>query len=214
MRTQQPSKANGVTPSQPDGAEVTAAKPAATKPAAVKGQDKVGRGQPPRKSQYKPGETGNPGGRPPGRVSLKKAAENAFSRKLSYEVYGKTVRISMLEAILIEHGLKAVKGDAKSAGIALNFAAKALAPKETEPLDDTTPSRRAAPSRELYAGIDEGRPLSGEDMIECSRLAAIIDHGGLFALSPADFALARDIRNRALGVDTPPDNHSGTADPS
>ena len=213
MRTKQPSKTNDATPSQPDGAEVTAAKPAATKSAAVKGQDKVGRGQPPRKSQYKPGQTGNPRGRPPGRISLRKAAEKAFSRKVSYEVDGKTVRISMLEAMLIEHALKAVKGDARSAGIVLNFAAKALAPKETDPLDDTTPSRRALPSRELFAGIDEGR-LSGEDMIEFSRLSAIIDHGGLFALSPADFALARDIRSRALGEDAPPDNDSGTADPS
>ena len=212
MRTKQPSKANDATPSQPDGAEVTAAKPAATKSAAVKGQDKVGRGRPPRKSQYQPGQTGNPRGRPPGQISLKKAAENAFSRKVSYEVDGKTVRISMLEAMLIEHGLKAVKGDAKSAGIALN-AAKVLAPKEADPLDDTTPSWRTLPSRELFAGIDEGR-LLGEDMIEFSRLSAIIDHGGLFALSPADFALARDIRNRALGKDTAPENHSGTADPS
>ncbi len=212
MRAKQPSKANDATPSQSDSAEVTAAKPAATKSAAVKGQDKVGRGQPPRKSQYKPGQTGNPRGRPPGQISLRKAAEKAFSRKVSYEVDGKTVRISILEAMLIEHALKAVKGDAKSAGIAFN-AAKVLAPKDADPLEDTRPSRRALPSRELFSGIDAGR-LSGEDMIEFSRLSATIDHGGLFALSPADFALARDIRNRALGVDTPPDNDSGTADPS
>ncbi len=140
MRTKQPSKANDATPSQPDGAEVTAAKPAATKSAAVKGQDKVGRGQPPRKSQYKPGQTGNPRGRPPGQISLKKAAENAFSRKVSYEVDGKTVRISMLEAMLIEHGLKAVKGDAKSAGIALNLPPRPLPRKR--PIRSTTRRHR------------------------------------------------------------------------
>lgn len=212
MRTHRQTN-NNATPGQPERAEATNGKAGATKSPKAKRRAKVGRGQPPRTSQFKPGQSGNPRGRPPGRISLKKAAENAFSRKLSYEVDGKTVRISMLEAVLMKHGYKAVEGDARSAGIVLSFAAKAIAPKESDPLDDTTSSLQTLPSRELFAGIDEGR-LSGEDMIQFSRLAATIDHGGLFALSPADFALARDIRSRGLGEGTPPGNHPGTADRS
>ncbi len=208
MRTRRPTKINNATPGQPDGAEATAARAGATKSTKAKRPAKVGRGQPPRKSQFKPGQSGNPGGRPPGRVSLKKAAENAFSRKLSYEIDGKVGRASMLEAVLIKHGLMAVEGDARSASLVLTFAAKALTPKEMDPLDDTTPLRRTLPSQELFAGIDQSR-LSGADMIHFSRLAATIDHGGLFALSPADFALARDIRSRGLGEDSTPGNQSG-----
>ena len=130
MRTRRPTKINNATPGQPDGAEATAARAGATKSTKAKRPGKVGRGQPPRKSQFKPGQSGNPGGRPPGRVSLKKAAENAFSRKLSYEIDGKVGRASMLEAVLIKHGLMAVEGDARSASLVLTFAAKALTPKE------------------------------------------------------------------------------------
>ena len=212
-RTHQRSTIDDAMPDRTDGAEATLAKAEKGKSAAVRAQGKVGRGHPPAKSRYKPGECGNPGGRPPGRVSLKKAAENAFSRKVSYKVDGKTVRISMLEAILIEHGLKGVKGDTRSAGIALNFAVKTLVPQEAEPLDDTASSRRVRPSSELFAGID-GEHVSGDDMIQFSRLSAIMDGGGLFALSPADFALAREIRNRQLGDDNVPGNHPGTTDPA
>lgn len=196
-RTNQASKINHAAPDQ---GEATRSKAAAAKSAAVKRrrQDKVGPGHPPRESLYAPGQSGNPGGRPPGVVSLKKSVEKVLSQKINYEVDGKTGRVSRLEALLTEHAIMGIKGDVRSAVLVLNFAAKALIPKETDQLDDTTSSRTALPSWELFAGLDEQR-ISGQDMIDLARLSAIVDSDGLLGLSPEDFTLVCEIRGRSLG---------------
>jgi len=82
--------------------------------------DPVGYKQPPRHSQFKPGQSGNPKGRPKKTSSL----PDVFAKELRTQIpiikNGKRKKVSMLEAIVKQHLNKAANGDAKAAALVLN----------------------------------------------------------------------------------------------
>src|ERR1700761_2226010 len=95
----------------------------------------VGFGKPPRHSQFQPGRSGNPGGRP---KKLKTVAD-AFAKQARKMVNapikgGGTIRASMLDLIAITHCSQAAKGDHKSAALVL----RVLEPTEKD-RDDGLP---------------------------------------------------------------------------
>jgi hypothetical protein len=83
-------------------------------------KDPVGYKKPPRHTQFKPGQSGNPKGRP------KKAATlpDVFSKELRTQVpiinHGKRKKVSMLVAIVKQNLNKAANGDSKAAAIVFN----------------------------------------------------------------------------------------------
>ena len=85
-----------------------------------KSKYEVGYKKPPRTTQFKPGQSGNPRGRP------KKAATAADlflkqARKIvSVTIGNQPRRVSMLEAIVMKHTNKAASGDPKSTALVLN----------------------------------------------------------------------------------------------
>ena len=85
-----------------------------------KSKYEVGYKKPPRTTQFKPGQSGNPRGRP------KKAATAADlflkqARKIvSITIGNQPRRVSMLEAIVMKHTNKAASGDPKSTALVLN----------------------------------------------------------------------------------------------
>lgn len=55
--------------------------------------DKVGPGKPPRRTQFKKGQSGNPGGRPKGSRNLDKLIMEAAERRIPVNIDGKLRRI-------------------------------------------------------------------------------------------------------------------------
>jgi hypothetical protein len=80
----------------------------------------VGYGKPPKKTQFKPGQSGNPKGRPKGAKNESTILKNILNRKLEIREAGRARKISVMEAILLKFTEDALKGNTKSAAFLLN----------------------------------------------------------------------------------------------
>jgi hypothetical protein len=80
----------------------------------------VGFGRPPKQHQFRPGQSGNPKGRPKGAKSTDTLLRNILDRKIELRVGGIMRRISIREAILTRFTEDALKGNPKSATFLLN----------------------------------------------------------------------------------------------
>lgn len=74
----------------------------------------VGYKQPPKETQFKPGVSGNPKGRPRGTVSLATVLRKALSERVTIRENGRTRKISKLEVVLKQLVNKAAGGDLRA----------------------------------------------------------------------------------------------------
>lgn len=82
----------------------------------------TGYGKPPKKSQFKPGQSGNPKGRPKGAKSLKSAVKKELSGKIKLTLNGKQKNVSKLEALLMRLMKDALEGKARAQAEILKLA--------------------------------------------------------------------------------------------
>jgi hypothetical protein len=75
----------------------------------------VGYGVPPRAYQFRPGESGNPKGRPQGAQNTDTIIREILDRKVEVRVGGTVRKISVRQAILTRFAEDALKGNPKSA---------------------------------------------------------------------------------------------------
>ena len=97
----------------------------------------VGYGRPPKKHQFKPGQSGNPRGRP--RESKNEATiwRDVLSKRIPIREAGKTRKVSVLEAMILKYIERALGDDIKAATFVLNRIRliDGSAPAETEGFD-------------------------------------------------------------------------------
>lgn len=74
----------------------------------------VGYGRPPRKSQFKPGKSGNPNGRPKGSKNLRTLVEDVANLKVNVRDGGRERKVNVLQAGLLRVAEKVVAGDTKA----------------------------------------------------------------------------------------------------
>jgi Family of unknown function (DUF5681) len=79
------------------------------------GDYEVGRGKPPIASRYKPGQSGNPRGRPKGRKNYKTVFKEALNAKITVQEGSKSRRVSKFEATVLRQLQSALKGDHRAA---------------------------------------------------------------------------------------------------
>ncbi len=80
----------------------------------------VGYGRPPRAHQFKPGQSGNPKGRPRGARGEDTIFREVISRKVPMSVDGKTRKVSAVEAVWTRVMADALKGNSKAMILFLN----------------------------------------------------------------------------------------------
>ena len=86
------------------------------------GADGVGYGRPPQHTRFKPGQSGNPKGRPKSTINLKTDLMEELSERVSVSEGGKPKKLSKQRALLKSLVAKAItKSDARAANILLNL---------------------------------------------------------------------------------------------
>jgi hypothetical protein len=81
---------------------------------------KVGYGVPPQAHQFRPGQSGNPKGRPKGSQNTDTIIREILDRKVEVRVGGILRKISVRQAILTRFAEDALKGNPKSAAFLFN----------------------------------------------------------------------------------------------
>jgi len=109
----------------------------------------VGYGRPPKHSRFKPGQSGNPRGRPAGRANARTTLARVLGEPIIVREGQHPRKMSKFEAMIQAQANKGMKGDARSAALVLNLASRAGLLAEVE-ADTPTPL-----SAEDRAGIDD-----------------------------------------------------------
>lgn len=91
----------------------------------------VGYGRPPRTHQFKPGQSGNPKGRPRGAKGEDTIFRGVINTKVPMSLRGRVRRVPLLEAVWMRIADDALKGNSKAATLLIN---------RSRSLDLTTPT--------------------------------------------------------------------------
>jgi uncharacterized protein DUF5681 len=74
----------------------------------------VGRGKPPRSSQFKPGQSGNPGGRRKGSRNLKTIIRTILDSEIVLTENGRPRRVQVIEALLLRQVQEGLRGQLRA----------------------------------------------------------------------------------------------------
>lgn len=81
----------------------------------------VTRGKPPRETQFKPGQSGNPKGRPKGSREITTLIEQELDRTIEVTLQGRSVKLTRREVIVRRIIDKALQGDPKAIATCLSI---------------------------------------------------------------------------------------------
>jgi hypothetical protein len=81
----------------------------------------VGKYRPPVHTQWQPGQSGNPSGRPKGRRNLNTEIKQLLRKKVTIRDGETELKLSLPAANLLAHAIKGAKGDVRSTGLFLNY---------------------------------------------------------------------------------------------
>ena len=93
---------------------------------------RVGPGRPPKHTRFKPGQSGNPKGRPKGRTNLVAVLERELMRMVEVSENGQTKRVTKQAALARSIIHRGIKGDHKSAELVMRHLAQ-ISEAETAP---------------------------------------------------------------------------------
>lgn len=83
--------------------------------------DQVGYGRPPRHSRFKPGQSGNPRGRPKGARNLHSQIFTELMSPIAVTIDGQRQRMSPIMVVFKQLAAKGMKGDIKAARLLVDF---------------------------------------------------------------------------------------------
>lgn len=115
--------------------------------------EKIGYGRPPVASRFKPGQSGNPKGRPKGTLNLKTDLRNELSEKIQIREGQRSLKVSKQRAMLKALVAEALKGDARAANVVLTLVGKLFEPAAAEEIPALTTDDQAILERFLARRI-------------------------------------------------------------
>ena len=128
-----------------------------SRPAAEDAPYEIGYGKPPKHTRFKPGHSGNPGGRPRGQRNFGTAVRDAVNRKITMREGERTRNVSKMDGIIEVTLNKALQGDFKAVAAFIQFARSAgLMDEEAE---QTSTESISAEDEAILAGYLERHGL-------------------------------------------------------
>lgn len=122
----------------------------------------VGRGKPPKETQFKKGTSGNPKGRPKGSKNIRTILKEQFLKPVTVTQNGKQTTMAVIAVVSARLVNKAAKGDDhKAMKLALDYAIKLddlETRSATDPMGDQSPFDLSA---EEMASISKSKLLKG-----------------------------------------------------
>lgn len=112
--------------------------------------DSVGYGRPPKAHQFKPGQSGNPPGRPKKKASKEEIATAALAKIVTVTIDGRRVKMSVLELVIKKQVQLALSGDKKALQFLLSLNDPALMEPDSEYDPEYLMSLSAVELSELY----------------------------------------------------------------
>ena len=111
----------------------------------------VGYGRPPKATQFSPGKSGNPNGRPKGNRTVGAILDDILKQKISVTENGRTRRLPALEVMLRRLVNDAVRSDPKAVKLLLALMERCEPASESGPqLDELATEDRAILSHYLF----------------------------------------------------------------
>jgi antitoxin (DNA-binding transcriptional repressor) of toxin-antitoxin stability system len=104
--------------------------------------DSVGYKKPPKDHQFRPGESGNPTGRPKGVRNFKSDLRDELSEMITFCESGQEVSISKQRALIKRLVASAIAGDARCIATLMSFCARAFS-------DDNDDQRQAPEDQQI-----------------------------------------------------------------
>jgi hypothetical protein len=98
-----------------------------------KSRYRVGYGKPPKHSRFKPGQSGNPKGRPKGARGFKAELDEELKQLITVTEAGRTRKLRKQRAIIKALFAKALKGDTKSVQLILSHSSGLSDPTVLQP---------------------------------------------------------------------------------
>lgn len=117
----------------------------------------VGYGHPPEEHRFKPGESGNPRGRPKGVKNHNTILHEILHRKLPIRDRGTVRQVPLIEAMLLKFAEEALRGNPKAAAFLLNR----YAPAEEE-TSSTELTREDQEILDAFAASIKSQPKNKE----------------------------------------------------
>ncbi|THD81648.1 MAG: hypothetical protein E7812_02175 [Phenylobacterium sp.] len=145
----------------------------------------VGYGRPPRETQFKPGRSGNPAGRPKARWDLSMLVGEVLGQNVTVQGKNGAVEMPLAQVILETNSRKAAKGDLGAAKFVLS-----LLPR-SQPFGERTLS----PEQEVDQMIKELTPEEGRQAGEIrEQLATYLpDNDEILEFDPGDDGLSPQV---------------------
>jgi hypothetical protein len=123
-------------------------------PSRQSGNYEVGWGRPPQATRWRPGQSGNPKGRPKGTKRLATILHEAMQQKIEINEKGRMRRISVWEAVVKTLRNNALKGDFKA--IAFLLAQEPEIARTTEPVPKITKGMSSQEIANAYIRLVKG----------------------------------------------------------
>ena len=129
----------------------------------TKDRNEIGYCKPPRAHQFKPGQSGNPKGRPKGANNEATIITNLLNRKLMIQEGGRPRKRTVMAVMLMKCVEAAMKGNLKALVLLLNKYAALKAAREAKQVALITSEMSPAEALKLYeATRKEGMPVDFE----------------------------------------------------
>lgn len=113
--------------------------------------DRVGPGRPPRHSQFRPGQSGNPGGRPRGSMNLQTIIDRELRKVITITENGRSRRLTKHEALVMTLVHLGLKGNHRATELLFRIMAEARANNADKASDEEA----VAPDRDTLRRIKQ-----------------------------------------------------------